>query len=282
MTQFLKNNWQSFLYPFVVMLIIAFDQVLEVSYLVTSGKIFFFSLGHVIFVYKTKYIYQSDTYIYYAKLREEYESNFSYDALLAPRTKQRLFLSICFLAFLIVILRQDNFSCTYQLAILLCLLSPVYIADCFYELFRTFTNTTDFENVKTKIPGSFGNSNIHKRYMYTMIMQKVVQHGPTCINAVKGVSAGVGILEMGYPTIFADGQLGPLTKLVGNKFIYKDAGLVCPIKTAQDMVYESQRQIVEEGVIDGSRAYNHMPKRTFSFCSEMERNEFLLKNRIQK
>ena len=69
MTQFLKNNWQSFLYPFVVMLIIAFDQVLEVSYLVTSGKIFFFSLGHVIFVYKTKYIYQSDTYIYYAKLR---------------------------------------------------------------------------------------------------------------------------------------------------------------------------------------------------------------------
>ena len=115
-----------------------------------------------------------------------------------------------------------------------------------------------------------------------MIMQKFVQYGSSCINVVKGVSAGVGILEMGYPTMFADGQLGPLTKLVGNKVIYKDAGLVCPIKTVQDMIYESQRQIVEEGVINGSRAYNHMPKRTFSFCSEIERNEFLLKNRIQK
>lgn len=47
------------------------------------------------------------------------------------------------------------------------------------------------------------------------------------------------------------------------------------------MIYEAQRQATEQGVIDGSRVFNDMPKRNFSFRSEIERTEFLTKNSIK-
>ena len=89
-------------------------------------------------------------------------------------------------------------------------------------------------------------------------------------------------MEIGYATAFEISECGPLTKYVANEYVYKANELDYPIYSRQDLIYEGQRKNILEGVIDGSRAYCDMPKRTFSFCSELERNEFLLKNRIVK
>ena len=113
-----------------------------------------------------------------------------------------------------------------------------------------------------------------------MIIQKFIQYGPYFINAVKSVAAGLGVMELGYPTVFSVGQLGPLTKFIGNEVIYKDQGMIYPICSYEDMIYESHRKATEEGILDGSRTFNDMPKRMFSFRSEIERNEFLEKFRI--
>jgi hypothetical protein len=158
----------------------------------------------------------------------------------------------------------------------------LFIFDALYEFMRTVTNKTDFTKVKSKIPDSIRIYGQQRRTMYSFVLQKLIQHGPTCVNGMKVFGAGVGFVEIGYPEVFADEQLGPLTKLVANKIIYKNEGLEYPIQTKQDMIYESHKKIIEGGVVDGSRDHNDMPKRTFSFCSEVERNEFLVKNRIIK
>ena len=59
---FLKANWKTILYPGMVIFIIIFDQIVGISYLVTLIKIFVFSIIHVFYVKKTKYIYDSEVY----------------------------------------------------------------------------------------------------------------------------------------------------------------------------------------------------------------------------
>jgi len=234
------------------------------------------------YVKKTKYIYDSEIYHHYTELRSEYEGNFTLDSILPEQTKRVLFIVIYSLTLFLCIIGNNKFSGKVELSLLLCILGVIFIIDVLYEFIRTSTNTTDFTKVKSKIPSSLRLYNQQKRFMYTIIMQKFVQYGPACINGIKTVVAGVGVVEVGYPTVFADGQLGPLTKFVANDLIYKNQGLECPIQTQEDMIYESHRKVVEAGVVDGFRSYNHMPKRTFSFCSEVEREDFLVKNRIIK
>lgn len=280
---FLKRNWKTLFYPFAILFIILFDQVLGFSPYITILKILIFSIIHAFIVHRTKYIYDSDTYRYYVILRTEYESNFVFDPIYSEATRRVLFILIYSLTLLLIIVRNNEFYGKTQLALVLCMLGIVFIIDIIYELVRMATNKTDFNKIKLPV-STYGKPETiygsQRRYMYTMIVQKFVKFGPACINVTKAVSTGVGIVEFGYPTIFADGQLGPVTKLIANKIIYKNEGLECPIQTQQDMIYESHRKVIEEGVVDGSRAYNPMPKRTFSFCSEIERNEFLIKNRI--
>ena len=279
---FFKANWKTILYPGMVMLIIIFDQIVGISYLVTLIKIFVFSIIHVFYVKKTKYIYDSEVYRHYAELRSEYENNFTLEYIIPEKTKRVLFIIIYSLSLFLCIISNNIFSGKGQLGLVLCILCIIFIIDVFYEFVRTFTNTTNFSKVNAKLPLSIRVCSVQKRYMYTFLMQKLVQHGPTCINAVKGVAAGVGVMEIGYATAFEISECGPLTKYVANEYVYKANELDYPIYSRQDLIYEGQRKNILEGVIDGSRAYCDMPKRTFSFCSELERNEFLLKNRIVK
>ena len=233
---FFKANWKTILYPGMVMLIIIFDQIVGISYLVTLIKIFVFSIIHVFYVKKTKYIYDSEVYRHYAELRSEYENNFTLESIIPEKTKRVLFIIIYSLSLFLCIISNNVFSGKGQLGLVLCILCIIFIIYVFYEFVRTFTNTTNFSKVNAKLPLSIRVCSVQKRYMYTFLMQKLVQHGPTCINAVKGVATGVSLIEMGYPKVFSDGRLGPLTKFIGNEVIYKDQGLVYPICSCEDMI----------------------------------------------
>ena len=285
MIHFLQNSWKTLFYPVAILFIVLFDQFMGFSIYVTIFKVLLFSSIHVFVVKRTNYIYDSLTYRYYATLRKEYESNFTFEPLVTESTRKIGFIVIYALMFFLSIFRDTEFSGKHQVGLLLCMLGIFFIMDVIYELVRTATNKTDFSKIQmpttthSKINSVYAS---RRRTMFTMIVQKFVKYGPACINATKAISAGVGVVEFGYPTVFAPGQLGPLTKFAANELLYKNEGLQCPIKTTQDMIYESNRQLIEEEVAIGSRELNYMPKRTFSFVSEIERNKFLEENKIVK
>ena len=283
MINFLGHSWKTVLYPVAIICIILFDQLMGFSVYTTIFKILVFSIIHIFVVKRTKYIYDSDTYRYYATLRKEYEANFIFEPLVTESTRKIGFIVISTLMLFLSIFRDTEFSGKHQVGLLLCMLGIFFIMDVIYELVRTATNKTDFSKIQTptttysKIDSVYAS---RRRTMFTMIVQKFVKYGPACMNVTKAVSASVGVVEFGYPTVFAPGQLGPLTKFAANEILYKNQGLQCPIETTQDMIYESSRQHIEKGVANGSREANYMPKRTFSFVSEIERNKFLEENKI--
>lgn len=279
---FFTKNWKTLFFPLIITCIILLDQFFNFPFYITILKILTFSVVHGFYVKRTKYIYDSEIYKHYVELRSEYEKGFTLEIFISQENKKMLFLMIYFLTIFLCIVGNITFSGKGELGLLLCILSGIFIFDVFYELIRTFTNKTDFTRIKSKLPGSIVLQTGQKRHMYSLVMQKFVQHGPACINIAKGITAGLGMVEIGYATTFETSQCGPLTKYVANEHIYKANGLDHPINTRQDLIYEGQRKIQLDGIVDGNRAYCDMPKRNFSFCSEMERNEFLIKNRIKK
>ena len=285
MINLLRHSWKTVFYPVAVIFIIMFDQFMGFSVYVTIFKILMFSILHAFVVKRTKYIYDSVIYHYYATLRKEYEANFTFEPLVTESTRQIGFLVIYTLILFLSIFRYNDFSGKHQIGLLLCMIGTIFIVDVIYELIRIATNKTDFSKIQMPISSFSKSGSIYtcqRRTMYTMIVQKFVKYGPACIHVTKAISAGVGIVEFGHPTVFAPGKLGPLTKFTANEILYKNEGLQCPIVTTQDMIYECNRQLIEEGVANGSRQSNYMPKRTFSFVSEMERNQFLEENKVIK
>lgn len=285
MSNFLRHSWKSLFYPVAILFIILFDQLMGFSIYITIFKILLFSIVHGVVVKRTNYIYDSHTYQYYAALRKEYDSNFTFEPFFTESTRRIGFIVIYSLMLFLSIFRENEFSGKHQIGLLLCMVGMIFIMDVIYELIRMATNKADFSKIQIPVSTYGKVDSIYasqRRTMYTMVVQKFVKYGPTCINVTKAVSAGIGVLEYGYPTVFAPGHLGPLTKFAANQILYKNEGLQYPITTQQDMIYEYNRQLIEQGVADGSRKHNYMPKRTFSFVSEMERNQFLEENKIVK
>jgi len=92
---------------------------------------------------------------------------------------------------------------------------------------------------------------------------------------VSGTLVLLTLTEKVIPDFYnPDVNVGLATEFVMNRQFGDN--IEYPIQTKQDIIYESQRA----GVEDSSRPFNYMPKRTFSFKSEIEPTEFLAKNSV--
>lgn len=81
---------------------------------------------------------------------------------------------------------------------------------------------------------------------------------------VSGTLSLLTLIEKVIPDFYnPDVNIGPVTEFIMNRQFGDN--IEYPIQTKQDIIYE------RVGIEDGSRPFNYMPKRTFSFKSEIKR-----------
>ena len=217
---FLRNNWKGLFFPISCLCIFFFDYFVGNSFYFTLIKLLIFSLFHVLYVYKTEYVYDSDIYRYLNDLKFEYERNHIIKPFLTYNQVSIVYICLvitfCFRPF-------ESFS-----LISFSFLSALLIIDALNIFLRSLTNKAELKNVKPPI------SLMQKRFVFTTLTKLV----PHCAAASRLV-IGMGVTtEIAYPSIFGNG-IGPVTKFVGNNILYTD--LKVPIATKLDSMYESFR-----------------------------------------
>ena len=76
MVNLIKNNWRGVLFPTICGGIILSDQLLfDLFWAIRLLKVFVFSILHILFVLKRKYVYNSDIYNYLTLLNIELDKN---------------------------------------------------------------------------------------------------------------------------------------------------------------------------------------------------------------
>lgn len=254
---FIKNNWRGFLFPFFCGCIILVDQViLEIPLGLTIVKISCFSIIHYIYVLKSQYIYKSDIYNYMTNLKIELSKNNVIKPLLSKNTSTYLFWSY----FLLVTLFISNFSILigYKKFIfsLIIILTVIVFIDSLNELLRLLLNKSDLSRVY--VPHSLQQT----RYFWEVLAKLT----PVCTSFSKVTLSFLIGSEVVYPSIFGDGQeLGPITKIIGNKYIHPDCNI--PIETRFDMQYESYKTRWNLDVDQELRPIDsRMPERITNIC----------------
>jgi len=244
---FLRNNWKGLFFPTSCFCIFFFDYSIGNSFYFTLIKLLIFSLFHALYVYKTKYVYDSDIYIYLNDLKFEYERNHIIKPFLTYNQVTIIYICLvitfCFQPF-------ESFS-----LISFSFLSALLIIDSLNIFFRSLTNKAELKNVKPPI------SLMQTRFVFTTFTKLI----PNCVAASRFV-IGTGIAtEIVYPVVLGDGnRIGPVTKFIGNNILYTD--LQVPVLTKLDSMYESfkhQDLIRPEGELS-------LPERTCNLRKEQD------------
>ena len=265
--QFLKKNWQSFAFPFILIAIIAFDNIVGLPWTLIFIKVFLISFFHALLVYKTKYIYNSEIYEYYVHLNAEYQKNHVLNPFLSSRFKNGLFFGNFVLGTIMTLLLDTEFNYAYQICLVLCVSSIIFIMDFLYEIFRTTKNTINFKNSNISLPLSLKGR--IQRYMFTMAVNKLIQYGPLCIQAVKAVTTIVIATEVGFPTLIGGpNNIGPFTSLYVNSVEYPNVEV--PLRTRCDIMYEHAYKGYQEDVAKGHIDHNPLKVRQNSIRSMSE------------
>ena len=230
MVNLIRNNWRGILFPTICGGIILSDQVLfDLPWAITLVKIFVFSILHILFVLKSKYVYNSDIYNYVTLLNIELDKNHVIKPFLTRGQASLIWWGFFFLLNLYLLRLTIIVQNLVYVHGLLVILGSIIFIDSLNEIFRTLTNKADLARVH--VPYS-----LQQTRGVIQISTKLI---PTCVNMGKVTMAVLGGTELGYPLIFGDGQkLGPVTSGVANQ-IYSDCNI--PIETRNDLNYESYK-----------------------------------------
>lgn len=280
------KRYEKLIFPIAVGISISLSILLQISLETGILRVLILFI-----IFKIKFpVFGSSIYTAYIKeLKETYERGLKpEEEFLSLQISQRI--TMMLLLSLLISSFLDSESVLKNMLSLISAWCAVYIIiDFLNEIKRSIMNTANLKLVpKPILDKKLVRSHWTHAYqgvkhsIVTNIVPKAYAFGGTY--GPKLVSATVALLTISekiIPDLYnPDVNIGPVTKTVMN--IQFSESLEYPIKTKQDVVYESQRAGVEDGVKDGSRSYNYMPKRTFSFYSEVERTEFLAKNSIIK
>ena len=260
--KFIKLNWQTFLFPISLLFIFLFDRVVGFSYSITIIKILVISILHMFLVYKTKYIYKSEIYEYYVELDAEFQKGFILSPLIPRNQKNITFFSIFFVGIFLTLTLDMELEYSYHLCIFLCIACILFVIDFCYEILRVKTNRMDFNLTRIKLPSSLTT----QRYMFTVATQKLVQYGPLCVQAIKGIVTMGIATEVGLPTLTGGpNNIGPLTSLYVNKIEYPYVQV--PIETRTDIIYEHAYKGYDNDVARGYIDENPLKPRKGSIRS---------------
>ena len=253
---YISKNWRALVFPIGIILIVLVDFMIGMSFIVTTFKIFIFSLLHYLYVLRTKYIYNSDIYIYLSDLKEEMSRNY----VIKPFLPHRVFQGLCLITYIgtlgglyFMYFLFFNHSWFW---VVLSIFYLIILCDIFIELLRLWTNKADLNRVR--VPHSLQQT----RGMWKLLTKV----GPTCAKTITGVGTLVATSEVGYP-MMSGGPLtiGPLTHYHVNNHLYTD--LACPIVTRFDITYEHAWHINEIEVQEGRLAKNPLGKRTHAITT---------------
>lgn len=250
---YIVKNWRALLFPLVLSIVILIDYILEVPLALTLFKITLMSLVHYLYVLRTKYVYNSDIYIYLSDLKNEFEKHH----VITPILSRTNFAILSWLSLIgtLSALHFIDFHSPYAVSVW-STLSIVYIlliCDVIMEIIRIWTNKANL--TKVKVPFSLQQT----RGMW-QVLSKV---GPACVKVAVVVAPTLGLLEIGYPLVSGGpNNLGPLTTYYVNNQLYSD--LEYPIKTRFDVMYEHAWHLEEQNIKDGCLDSNSLTKRTFS------------------
>jgi hypothetical protein len=238
--------------------IIFFDQILmEFPIELTIFKVLVVSLLHVLFVMRTKYVYNSDIYIYLSDLKKAREECFIIKPLLSDLQSGILFwLSfVLFLGITYFGLGQSNL-----LNGLLLLCFSTLLLNGFNEILRNLTNKAELSRVA--VPPSLQ----QRRFMPT-IAQFGAKAAPLCGNALRTVGAGIGISEVALPFVTGGpNNIGPITRWATNK-MYAGNKMTCPINTRLDVMAEHAWNVNQQNIDAGLLKQHTTSKRMYSLTT---------------
>ena len=253
--RFFINNWKAFTYPLFCLSILIVDQlVLNVPLLLTLLKIGGLSFLHVVFVFKNKYVFDSDIYHYISNLRTELDKHNMIKPILTSSQSMYLF----WFYFLILTLFLSDFVHTIEYKMLLfysvVILTIIVFVDGINEIFRAFTNKADLNKVYT--PFSLRQT----RYMWKALAQLT----PVCASIGKIVTGTLVGTEIIGPGFIGNGQtIGPVTKVIANDYIYPGCNIT--LQTKYDIAYESYKSGWNLEVNEGLRPEStRIPERVCS------------------
>lgn len=257
MNFFFKSNWKFLLFPLSLSFIIIFDYYFEYSIYVTLIKITVFSLVHLLFVLRTKYLFDSDIIRYYASLKAEFESGYIVKSALSPRQSRYIYYFYYFISLLLLFSLYSDPS-VYELIILNSfwhvIFFIIFFTDFSFELYRLKTNTSNL----SKIPVPTSLSNVR---FFSGTIIKFATIAPTCAKASSALISGLALSEIAVPTLRGGfNRQGPLTNYYLNSYEYDS--LACPIETRADTNYENAYHGYEKDVREGVLSENPLPKRT--------------------
>ena len=253
------KNWRALAFPIGVIFIIFVDFIIGTPFIVNISKILILSILHYIYVLRTKYVYNSDIYIYLSDLKEEMNRNNVIKPFLSRNFFQGLCLVTYFGTFCGLYFMDFLLSDYSWVWILLSLSYCIILFDVIIELLRLWTNKADLNRVK--VPHSLQQT----RGMWKFLTRT----GPACAKIAAGVGTLVAISEVGYP--MASGgplKIGLLTHYHVNNQLYTD--LAFPVETRFDITYEYAWHLNEQNVNQGVKEYNPLKKRTFNITSPSE------------
>ena len=72
---YISKNWRALIFPLLLIIILVIDRISGVLLTFTLSKLMLISLLHYLYVIRTKYIYNSDIYIYLSDLKHEFEKH---------------------------------------------------------------------------------------------------------------------------------------------------------------------------------------------------------------
>jgi hypothetical protein len=233
--------------------------MIGMPFIVTIFKIFILSLLHYLYVLRTKYIYNSDIYIYLSDLKEEMNRNH----VIKPFLSRNLFQGLCLITYigtLSGLYFMDSFFSNYSWVwTVLSLFYLIILSDVLIELLRLWVNKADLN--KVKVP--------HSLQQTRGLWKFLAKAGPTCAKLAAGSGTLVAMSEVGYPMISGGPlKIGPLTHYHVNNHLYTD--LAFPIETRGDIAYEHAWHLNEQNVNQGVKEYNSLKKRTFNITSPSE------------
>jgi hypothetical protein len=220
--KFIKSNWKGLLFPIICCCIIAFDYYFDNPFVLSLVRILIFSFFHFLYVYKTKYVYDSDVYRYLDALKTEYERKHIIKPFLSDTQSTTalvlLVLSVCV---------KDVHPLIYAV-MLPC--ASLLIMDSINIFMRTLTNKAELNSIRS--PASL----TQVRFVFTW-MTKIT---PNCKALGRFTAGALTMSEVVYPKFLCnDNTLGPVVKMVDNKILHPELKL--PIETKLDHNYESYR-----------------------------------------
>jgi hypothetical protein len=252
---FFISNYKAILFPVGVVTIFFFDQVImKLPLELTVLKIFFISILHLLLVFRTNYLYDSDVYAYLSALKAERQKCFIIKPILS---KLQTIIVFWLTLILFVIVSQCSLGdyTTVSYGLLLFFFSILFL-NSINEILRNLTNRVDFNRIK--VPASLS----QRRYVISAL-QFGTKVTPICLNTIKVFGAGIGLSEVGIPLVTGGpNAIGPGTCWITNR-MYAHNDMTCPIVTRLDVIAEHAYHINEKSFKDGLIKENPMGKRMF-------------------